>query len=234
MTALSRRVAYGLGLASVLALAAGTPATAQPVQSAPAIVDTFVAVVTPRSADEITKDSERASALRAQAKQHLARAQEEVSNLESMIKARQVDLEAFEKHLDALDDDKNAKEIAAVRTTTVLLEKVLDLLELRKNMGEAEVSSAAATVALTEAQEELYSFEGRLVMRRTDRAGLAKKPGSAADVAALDLAIKEMEDAVLKLSEKMISRHEDAVAEEEDLLGHRRKLADAQNTFHNP
>lgn len=234
MTAISRRVAYGLGLATLLAPVIGTNATAQPTQSAPAIVDTFIAVVTPRSAEEITKDSERASGLRTQAKQHLARAQEELSNLESMIKARKVDLNAFEEHLDALDADKNPKEVAALKKTTAMLEKLLDLLELRKNIREAEVSSASATVTLTEAQEELYSFEGRLVMRRNDRAALTKKPGSSADIAALDLAIKEMESEVLKLWEKTISRHEDAVSAEEHLLKQCRKLEEGQEAFHNP
>jgi len=71
-------------------------------------------------------------------------------------------------------------------------------------------------------------------MRRNDRVALTKKPGSSADIAALDLAIKEMESEVLKLWEKMISKHEDAVSAEENLLKQCRKLEEAQEAFHNP
>ena len=52
---------------------------------------------------------------------------------------------------------------------------MLDLLELRKKVREGEVESAEATVAYTEAQEALYSLEGQLATKRSDRAELSKK-----------------------------------------------------------
>lgn len=234
MTSIIQRTTCMLGLASLLCITGGAEAPAQPAQSAPAIVDTFVAAIPLRPIDEITKDSERASAIRAQAKQRLARAQEEVLTLGSMITARQKDLAALEGYLDTLDSDTKGKEIATLKQKAALLEKLLDLLELRKKVREGDVESAAATVAYTEAQEEVYSLEGTLDRKRSDRLVLAKKPGSSADLAAMDLVIKEMESQVMELWEKALSKHEDRVSEEQEYLDLIRKHANAQEAFHAP
>jgi hypothetical protein len=232
MTSITRCAICALGFASLLCISGGMDALAQPIQTAPAIVDTFIAVVPPRAMEEITKDSEHASALRSQAKQCVARAEEEVRTLESMIKARNKDLEALETHIDTLDSEKKATEIARLKQKCALLEKVRDLLKLRVKVREGEVDAAKATVAYTEAQEEFYSLEGTLAKKRLDRADLAKKPGSAADLAAMDTAIKDLEGEVLDRWETALKKHAASVSEERDFVSLLRKLADAQAEFH--
>jgi len=234
MNAIVPRVAHAFGLAFVLCIAGGADAIAQPTQSAPAIADTFIAVVPLRSLQDIKVDGERAGALRNQAKQRLAQAQEGVHTLDNVIKARQTDLAALESHVDTLDADSKANEIATLKQKTALLEKLLDLLELRKNAREGEVESAAATVEYSEAQEELYSLEGQLATKRNDRAELSKKKGSPADLAAMDLAIKEMESEVMERWDQMLTKHDDSVSEEQDYVGLLKKLAEAQDSFHTP
>ncbi len=234
MNAIVRRASCAFGLATFLCIPGGADALAQPTEAAPAIVDTFIAVVPLRSLQDIKADGERAGALRNQAKQRRAQAQEGVLTLDNMIKARKKDLAAFEGYLDALDADTKAGEIATMKQKTALLEKLLDLLELRKNVREGEVESAEATVAYTEAMEELYSLEGQLATKRNDRAELSKKKASSADRGELDLAIKQMESEVLERWDKMLKKHEDSVSEEQDYIGLLKKLADTQDAFHNP
>ena len=234
MTAIIRHAACALGLASLLCLSGGADASAQPTQSAPAIADTFVAAIPLRPVDEITKDNERANALRALTKQRLARAQEEVHTLGSMINARKKDLAALEGYVDTLDSDTKGREIALLQQKTAMLEKILDLLELRKKVREGDVASATATIAFTEAQEEMYSLEGTLEKKRSDRAVLAKRPGSSADCAAMDLVIKEMEKQVMELWDKALNKHEDCVSEEQEYLELIRKHANAQEAFRAP
>ena len=55
MTASVRRTAHALGLASLLCITGGADAPAQPTQSAPAIIDTFVAVIPRRPLEEIKR-----------------------------------------------------------------------------------------------------------------------------------------------------------------------------------
>ena len=234
MNAIVRRAAWVFGLATFLCITGGADAVAQPTEAAPAIVDTFIAVVPLRSLQDIKLDSERAGILRNQAKQRLAQAQEGVHALTNMIMARQKDLEALDEYLDALDADAKANEIAALKPKAALLEKLVDLLELRKKVRESEVESAEATVAYTEAQEDLYSREGQLVTKRNDRAELFKKKSSPADLRAMDLSIKEMESEVLERWDKMLKKHEDSVSEEQDYMNLLKKLADAQDAFHTP
>ena len=232
MTATVRRAAHALGLASLLCIAGGADAPAQPTQSAPAIVDTFVAVIPRRPLEDIKKDIEQVNAQRMQAKHRLAQAQDEVRTLESIINVREKDLEALQGYLDALDSDKKGDEIAVVKRKTALLEKLRDLLEIRKKVREGEVETATAAVAYTEAQEEVYELEGTLVTKRSDRADVAKKPGATADLAAMDLAIKRMEGEVLERWKKALKKHDDSVSEDQDLLGLLKKLAEAQDAFH--
>jgi chromosome segregation ATPase len=232
MTATVRRVAHALGLASLLCITGGADAPAQPRQSAPAIVDTFVAVIPRRPLEDIKKDIEQSNAQRMQAKHRLAQAQEEVRTLETIINVREKDLEALEGYIDTLDSDKKADEIAIVKRKIALLEKLRDLLELRKKVREGEAEAATAAVAYTEAQEEVYELEGTLVTKRSDRVDIAKKPGSSADLAAIDLAIKRMESEVLERWEKALKKHEDSVSEEQDLLSLLNKLAEAQDAYH--
>jgi len=96
------------------------------------------------------------------------------------------------------------------------------------------MESAAATVEYSEAQEELYSLEGQLATKRNDRAELSKKKGSPADLAAMDLAIKEMESEVMERWDQMLTKHDDSVSEEQDYVGLLKKLAEAQDSFHTP
>ena len=232
MTATVRCAAHALGLASLLFFIGGSDAPAQSTQSASAIVDTFVAVVPRRPVEDIKKDSEHAIALRTQARLRLERAQEEVHTLENIIKARQKDIDALEEHLDSLDSDKKADEITIGKRKLALLEKIQDLLKLRKKVREGEVDAATAAIAHTEAQEHMYDLEGTLTTRRNDRVELAKKPGSAANLAAMDLAIKDLEDEVLDRWEKALKKHKDSISEEQDLVDLLRKLAEAQAEFH--
>jgi chromosome segregation ATPase len=232
MTTYVRRAAHALGLASLLCFTGGADAPAQPKQSAPALADTFIAVVPRRPIEEIKKDIEHMNALRREAKLHLEKAQEEVRTLESVLKARQADLDALEAHLDTLDSEKSVNEIADLKRKIALLEKIRDLLDVRKDVREGEVDAAKATVAYTEAQEEFYDLEITLLAKKNDRAEVAKKPGSAADLAALDRIIKELEDDVLERWGKALKKHEDSVSEEQDLLGLIKKLAEAQDSFH--
>jgi chromosome segregation ATPase len=232
MTTYVRRAAHALGLASILCFAGGADAPAQPKQSAPALADTFIAVVPRRPLEEIKKDIEHMNALRREAKLRIEKAQEEVRTLESILKARQADLDALEAHLDTLDSEKSANEIADLKRKIAFLEKIRDLLEVRKDVREGEVDAAKATVAYTEAQEEMYDLESTLVTKRSDRAEVAKKPGSAADLAALDRIIKELEDDVLERWGKALKKHDDSVSEEQDLRGLIKKLAEAQESFH--
>ena len=128
----------------------------------------------------------------------------------------------------------DAQAILELDSTKAKLEKLVDLLELRKKVRESEVVSAEATVAYTEAQEDLYSREGQLVTKRNDRAELFKKKSSPADLRAMDLSIKEMESEVLERWDKMLKKHEDSVSEEQDYMNLLKKLADAQDAFHTP
>lgn len=229
-----RRILVALGLTCLLCFAGGTIALAQPTQSAPALTDTIVAVVPPRSIEDIKRDSERASAQRQQTKQQLARAQEELSTLENMISLRKKDVSALEDYIDGLDADKQAKQIAAGKQTLAVLEKLLDLFKLRRSVREAEIESAEATIALTDAQDKLYSLEERLATKRDDRATIAKKPGAATELAVIDSAIKELEAKVFDLWEDAIGKQKDRASAEKDYLGQIKKLADAQDAFHNP
>ncbi len=234
MTATVRRAAHALGLASLLCITGGADAPAQPTQSAPAIVDTFVAVVPRRPIEDIKKDIEQVNAQRMQAKHRQAQAEDEVRTLENIISVREKDLEALGGYLDTLDSDKKSGEIAIVKRKIALLEKVRDLLEIRKKVRAGEVESAKATVAYTEAQEEVYELEGTLVTKRSDRVDIAKKPGSSTDLAAIDLAIKRMEVEVLERWEKALKKHDESVSEEQDFLGLLNKLAEAQDAFRAP
>lgn len=234
MNALIRCVAFPFGLIALLSLVGGAQGLAQPRQTAPAIVDTFVAAIPVRPAEDITKDTERSGSLRAQAKQRLARAQEEISTLGSMITARKKDLEALEGYLDTLDSETKAKEIATLKEKADLFEKILDLLQLRKKLWEGDAESAKATVGYTEAQEEWLSLEGTLNKKRGDRAELKKRPGSASDLAALDLVIKEMEEQAMDRWKKTLAKHEDAVSAEQDYFDLVKKHAEAQDAFHAP
>jgi len=140
----------------------------------------------------------------------------------------------LEEHLDSLDSDKKADEITIVKRKIALLDKIQDLLKLRKKVREGEVDAATAAVTYTEAQEQMFDLEGTLLTRRNDRVELAKKPGSAANIAAMDLAIKDLEDEVMNRWEKALKKHKDSISEEQDLLDLLKKLADAQAEFHNP
>jgi chromosome segregation ATPase len=232
MTAYIRCTAYALGLAALLCVAGSGDVTAQPKQTAPAVVDTFIAVVPRRPIEEIKKDIEQVTAQRRDAKLRLEKAQEEVRTLDNILGMRKKDIEALEGHLDTLDAEKKAGEIASLKSKIALLEKLRDLLEVRKDVREGEVESATAAVAYTEAQEELYDLEGTLTTKRGERVELAKKPGSAADIAAMDLAIKKLEDEVLDRWKKALKKHENSVSEEQDLLSLLRKLEEAQESFH--
>jgi hypothetical protein len=234
MAAFLRRATFAFGLTSLLCLWGGAQVLAQPKQAAPAIVDTFVAAIPVRPADDVTRDVERSGSVRAQAKQRLARAEEEVNTLTSVINARKKDLNALEEYLDTLDSETKAKEIATLKEKADLLEKILDLLQLRKKVREGDASSAKATVAYTEAQEELLSVEGTLNKKRSDRAEIAKKPGSSADLVAIDLVIKEMEGQAMERWKNALAKQEDAVSEEQDYLDLVKKHAEAQEAFHAP
>jgi hypothetical protein len=234
MTAPIRSAVDALTLAAFLSLAAGAQGLAQPVQTAPAIADTLVAAIPVRLPDDVMKDTERASSLRSQTKQRLARAEEEVNALAGMINARKKDFEALEGYLDTLDSGTKAKEIATLKAKAELLEKIIDLLQLRKKMKQGDEESASTTIAYTEAQEEWLSFEGTLIKKRNDRTEIAKKSGSAADLAALDLVIKEMEGQGIKRWKKALDKHEDAVSKEQDYLDLIKKFAEAQEAFHAP
>jgi chromosome segregation ATPase len=197
-------------------------------------VDTFVAVVPRRPVEDIKKDIERVKVLRTQAKLRMDRAQEDAQSLAKTIDAKKKDLEALEGHLDSLDSDKNADEIATGKRKTALLEKLRDLLDLRKDVREEETKAAAAAIAHAEAQEEFYGAEASLAAKRTERAGVAKKPVSGTDIAAMDLALNNLEGDVLERWEKALDKHDDSVSEEKDLLKLLKKLAEAQTTFHAP
>jgi hypothetical protein len=233
MNALLVRNCSALALVCLLIVPAGG-AMAQPVQTAPALPDTFVAAVPMRPVADIHKDTERASSVRGETKQWLARAQEEVHTLANLISVRKKDLDALEAWLDTVDTDKKANEVAKAKVKSALLDKIIDLLELRKKVRDAEVETATATIAFTEAQEELYALEGTLDKKRNDRAELAKKKGSASDLAAVDLAIKGMEEEVLDAWEKSLKRHDDAVSAEQDYVKLLRKHSEAQEKFNNP
>jgi hypothetical protein len=230
-TAGVRRTVRSLALASLLWAIADGDTLAQPTS---AVIDTFVAIVPRRPVEDITRDADRAKTLHAQAQVRLERAREEVRTLDIIIGVRQKDLESLEGHLDTLDSEKKAEEVAVVKQKIILLEKLLDLLELRKNAREGEAEAATATVAYAEAQEDYCTLEGTLETKRSERADLARKPGSTADLAIADRAIKELEAGVLERWEKSLSKHERCVSEEQDLLGLLRKLKEAQEAFHTP
>lgn len=234
MITIIQRSLHFLTMSLLLLVIGGSCTLAQPKLTAPALPDTFVAAVPLRPIEDINKDNERLSALRSQTKQRLARAQEEVLTLASMITAREKDLDALGAYLDTVDTEKKANEVAQLKQKSALLDKVLDLLKLRKKVREAEVESATATIAYTEAQEALYTLEGTLEKKRSDRAELARKKGSTSDLAAIDLAVKLMEDQVMESWEKALKKHDDAVSEEEDYLKMLMKHAEAQEAFHNP
>ena len=199
---------------------------AQTPHSTTAVVDTFVAVVPRRPIEDIKKDIERVKAFRTQAKLRMDRAQEDAQSLAKLIDAKKKDLEALEGHLDTLDSDKNGDEIAIGKQKTAL--------DLRKDVREEEAKAAAAAIAYADAEEEFHNAEATLAAKRTERAGVAKKPISAADIAAMDLALNNLESDALERWEKTLDKHDDSVSEEKDLLKLLKKLAEAQTTFHAP
>jgi hypothetical protein len=234
MTTIIQRSLRTITLTLLSLAIGGLRAQAQPTLSAPALPDTFVAAVPLRAMEEVNKDNERVSALRSQSKQRLARAQEEVLTLASIITAREKDLDALGSYLDTVNTDKNADEVAKLKQKSALLDKVIDLLKLRKKVREEEVDMATATIAYTEAQEALFTLEGTLDKKRNDRAELARKKASATDLAAMDLTIKSMEGQVLEFWGKALKKHDDAVSEEGDYLKLLIKHSEAQEVFHNP
>ncbi len=225
------RSACALVLILFLTIFTGGAAPAQPAQSAPALADTFAAVVPHRPIEEITRDREHAGLLLTQAKQRLSRADEGISGLEAMISAREKDLDALKTYVKNLDSDSSANEIALMKEKTALLEKVLDLVELRKKVLEGEASSARASIAFAESQEDLYSFEEKLARKRDERTALDKEKGSAADAAAMDLTIREMQEKVMDRWKTMLGKQDDSVSEEKDYLKLLRDLAEAQDAF---
>ncbi len=234
MTTIARRAVYIFGILSLVCLAGGADVFAQTPHSITAVVDTFVAVVPRRPIEDIKKDIERVKAFRTQAKLRMDRAQEDAQSLAKLIDAKKKDLEALEGHLDTLDSDKNGDEIAIGKQKTALLEKLRDLLDLRKDVREEEAKAAAAAIAYADAEEEFHNAEATLAAKRTERAGVAKKPISAADIAAMDLALNNLESDALERWEKTLDKHDDSVSEEKDLLKLLKKLAEAQTTFHAP
>ncbi len=234
MTTIARRAVYIFGILSLVCLAGGADVFAQTPHSTTAVVDTFVAVVPRRPIEDIKKDIERVKAFRTQAKLRMDRAQEDAQSLAKLIDAKKKDLEALEGHLDTLDSDKNGDEIAIGKQKTALLEKLRDLLDLRKDVREEEAKAAAAAIAYADAEEEFHNAEATLAAKRTERAGVAKKPISAADIAAMDLALNNLESDALERWEKTLDKHDDSVSEEKDLLKLLKKLAEAQTTFHAP
>ncbi len=227
-----RPIVVAIVLFTILALSEPARTQVQPSTAGSAAVDTFIVVVPLRPDEEIKKDVESLKAVRSQAKLRLDRARENVSTIETQIATKEKDLDALEGALDTLDSDTKAQEIVDLKKKIAGLEKFRDLLELRKELREGEAAAAAAVIAYTEAQEEMYTNEAALAKKRADRATLVKRPGSYADVASLTTAVKEMESDVLDQWEHALDKHKDSLSAEQDFVDLLKKLAKAQSSFH--
>jgi hypothetical protein len=232
MTVTFRHTTCALASALLFCLWGGTEGQAQTPPSASAKIDTFVAIVPHHPIEDIERGTAYVKDLRAKAELRLDRATEDVRVLGNLVGTQEVDLEALEQRLDALDSDNQASEIANVKQKIASVERFRDLLTLRKEVREGEVQTAEAVIAYAEAQENLYDREVALTKRRTERDALARKSGLSSDIALLDLAIRKMENEVLDLWEKALKSHEESVSEEQDLLDLFRKLGEAQASFH--
>jgi len=234
MTTTLRNAAYALGLASLLCFWGSTEGQARNQKSTSTKVDTFVVLIPRHAIEDIEKNIVQMTGLRATAKLRLDRAKDEVRALENLLDERQKDLDALEAHLDSLDSDRDAHPIVDLKKKISLLEKFKDLLELRKEVREAEVQSAEAAIAYTQAQEEFYEGEVILAKKTLQRDAIAKKQGSAAEVATMDVDIKRLEEELLELWEKALKRQDGSVSEEQDFLDMLKKLGEAQESFHTP
>ncbi|MCC6397855.1 MAG: hypothetical protein IT282_12625 [Bacteroidetes bacterium] len=223
-----------IGLVTLVCLLAFPEAQGQSAKVSPSAVDTFVVVVPRRPVAEINKGITYVKEMQSSAQQRLDRVKEEVRSIQNLITTRQKDLEAMEGRLDTLDSDRDANEIQSLQQRIALLEKFIDLLELRKEVREGEVRSVQATIAFAEAQETYLSGEAEFTKKCSERDAFAKKPSSAADLAAADIILKKLETELLQQWEKALDLHEESVSADQDLLSLSKRLGEAQAAFHAP
>ncbi|MBP1690990.1 MAG: hypothetical protein H6Q32_342 [Bacteroidetes bacterium] len=223
-----------LGLVALSCILGALDVQAQTAKTTSATVDTFVVVVPRRPIAEITKGITYVKETQSNAQQRLDRVKEEVRSIQNLITTRQKDLESMEGRLDTLDSEKDANEIQGLKQKITLLEKFIDLLELRKEVREGEVRSVQATIAFAEAQETFLVEEAEFTKKCTERDAFAKKPSSTADLAAADIILKKLEGELLQKWEKALDLHEESVSADQDLLGLSKRLGEAQAAFHAP
>lgn len=232
MLATDHRILQILGLVVMLFMITFVDVAAQTTPSATAATDTFVTVIQRRTQDEIKADLAYVAALRTGAQARKERLKEEVRVLEGRVRSLEKEIESLDGRLDTLDSDKDSAAYATAKDRKALLEKLKDLLEVRTEARKAETAAAQAALGFVEARESMCTHESSLLAKKAEREALVKKGGANPALPQLDKTIKSMETELNDLWEKALSAQDDWVSGEKDLLDALRKLADAQNSYH--
>jgi hypothetical protein len=191
-------------------------------------VDTFVVIVPARPVEEISKDIEVLQMYRARAKVLMEDAKTQVLKIESLIDLKEKELKLLESRMEAAEKEKREAEAAALKSQTEGVERIQELLGLRKEMHEASIAAAEAVVAYVGAAEDTYEQEIVLAKKRGERTAQAGSGGAAAALAITDQRIREMETDLLNSQSATLSKQETSISRQEDLVEARQKLAAAQ------
>jgi chromosome segregation ATPase len=224
--------AFGLVCTLFILLVTSLAGASAQTQAAGAATDTFVTVVQRRALEEVKADLAWISAVRAGAQARKGRITEEIRALGGRITTLEKEIEALDGRLDTLDSDKDSAAYATAKDRKSLLKKLRDLLETRTDARKAEGEAAQSALGFAEAREAMCTQESALLAKRTERDAAAKKGGASASLAQLDKAIKDLETELNERREKALKTEDEWVSAEKDALDALRKLAEAQDTFH--
>jgi chromosome segregation ATPase len=234
MIATDQRLLQAFGLACTLFILMVTSlvgANAQ-TQATGAPTDTFVTVVQRRALEEVKADLAYITAVRSSATARKGRAEEDMRALWGRIKNLETEIDAIDARLDTLDSDKDSAAYATAKDRKSLLKKLRDLLETRTDARKAEGEAAQAALGFAEAREAMCTQETALLNKRTERDAAAKKGGASAALVQLDKTLKTLETELNERREKALKAEDEWVSAEKDALDALRKLAEAQDSFH--
>ena len=191
-------------------------------------VDTFTVIVPLRTLDDIKKDIEMIQVARTRSKARLYEAKEQVLKLEKQIELKEKETKVLESRSDVAEKEKREGDVASLKLQIEGVEKILDLLEIKKDMHSADVDLAEGTAEYCQVAEDMYERESALTKKRQERIDLEKAGMDSTARATTEKVIREFEDGFLESRVQKLKLEERAVSREQDLTRLQLKVAKAQ------
>jgi hypothetical protein len=194
-------------------------------------IDTINVIVPGRSVDEIKKDLEMIQSHRTRAKATLIEAEAQVRRIEKQIEAKEAETKSLESLVDSAKQAKRESDVTALKAQIDGVEKIVDLLDMRKDMRSAEVKAAEATVDYAQAAEDMFEREIAVMKKRDERLAQGKTHADSVALSVMDRMMRELEGGFLESRITALKKHERLLSREIDLAERQMKVTEAQNAF---